>query len=171
MATLTVEPVNKSFLSNNKYQFVINRLPHVTFFVQTINLPNITLNSVQTPSPFAVLNEPGNILAYEPLTVGYIMDEDMRSWTEIYDWINALGNPTTQDKIGNLTYEPGKENSTVSDATLLVKSNANNPIIRFNFKDLFPTELGGVQFTNIESQDFLTSTITFLFNYYTIDRL
>lgn len=167
----SVEPTNKSFLSNNKYEFVITRLPHVAFFVQSINLPAITLSSVQTPSPFTTLNKPGNILTYEPLTINYIVDEEMRSWTEIYDWVNALGNPTTQNKLGNLTYTPGQENSVTSDATLLVKSNANNPLLEFRFKDIFPTELTGVQFTSVETQEFLTSSITFGYNYYTVTRL
>jgi hypothetical protein len=129
------------------------------------------LNGVQTPSPFVTLNRPSNTLAFEPLTVNYIVDEEMRSWTEIYDWVTALGNPTSTDKIGNLTLQPGLENSVTSDATLLVKSNSNNPIMQFTFKDMFPTELTGVQLTSIETQEFLTSSITFLYNYYTVTRL
>lgn len=167
----SVEPKNKSFLSNNKYEFVITRLPHVTFFVQSINLPAITLNSVQVPSPFTTINRPGNILVYEPLTINYIVDEEMRSWSEIYDWVNALGNPTTKNKLGDLTFAPGKNNSVTSDATLLVKSNANNPLLEFRFKDVFPTELTGVQFTSTETQEFLTSSITFAYTFYTATKL
>lgn len=164
------QPINKSFLSNNKYEFVIQRLPNVVFFVQSINLPNITLASTQTQSPFVQINTPGGILTFEQLTINYIVDEDMNSWREIYNWITALGNPTSKNKIGNLEFSPGKLNHITSNASLLVKSNSNNSNLKFTFNDLFPIELGGVQFSSIETQEFLTSSITFLYDYYTLDN-
>ena len=35
MAEFSFEPTNKSFLSNNKYEFVIKRMPNLTFFIQS----------------------------------------------------------------------------------------------------------------------------------------
>lgn len=160
--------INKSFLSNNKYELLFDRLPNTTFFLQSINLPSITLNSVATQSPYVQVNTPGNILAFEQLSVTYIVDEDMQAWKDIYSWITAMGNPTSQNKLGNLTTEPGKSNSTISNAVLLVKSNSNNVNLKFSFKNIFPTELGSLQFTSTESQEFLTSTATFLYDYYEI---
>jgi hypothetical protein len=162
------QSINKSFLSNNKYEFVIERLPNVVFFVQSINLPTITLASTPTQTPFVQINTPGGILTFEQLTVNYIVDEDMASWREIYNWITALGNPTSKDKLGNLALAPGRSNNIVSDASLLVKTNSNNPNLIFSFKNLFPIELGGIQFSSIENQEFLTSSITFLYDYYTL---
>ena len=160
--------INKSFLSNNKYEFVIERLPNVVFFVQSINLPTITLATTPTQTPFVQINTPGGILTFEQLTVNYIVDEDMASWREIYNWITALGNPTSKNKLGNLALAPGRSNNIVSDASLLVKTNSNNPNLTFSFKNLFPIELGGIQFSSIENQEFLTSSITFLYDYYTL---
>ena len=79
-----------------------------------------------------------------------------------------MGNPTSQNKLGNLTTDIGKSNSTVSDALLLVKSNSNNVNLKFSFKNIFPIELGSLQFTSTESQEFLTSSATFLYDYYTL---
>jgi hypothetical protein len=167
----TVEPTNKSFLSNNKFEFVINRLPNVRFFIQSINLPSVGLLNTQVPNPYVTAQIPGNQLTFEGLTITYMMDENMAGWQEIYNWITNLGNPQGLDKLGTLTKVPGKTNSVTSDASLLIKTNANNPSIRIEFKDLFPSELGGVQFSSTESQDFLTSTISFLYDHYTVTRL
>lgn len=167
----SVEPTNKSFLSNNKFEFVINRLPNVRFFVQSLNLPSISLLNTQVPNPYVTAQIPGNQLSFEQLTITYMMDESMGGWQEIYDWITNLGNPEGLDKLGTLTQVPGRKNSVTSDASLLIKTNANNPAIRIEFKDLFPGELGGVQFSSTDTQEFLTSTITFLYDYYTVTRL
>jgi len=171
MATYNQTPTNKSFLSNNKYEFVIDRLPHVTFFIQSVVIPDVSLVGTQVPSPYVSVPIPGNILNYGELQVTYIMDEDMRAWREIYDWMYNLGNPESKNKIGDLTQTLGRRNSVTSDASLLVKSNANNPRVKFTFKDMFPTTLGGVTLSSAEGQEFITSTISFLYSHYTVDSI
>jgi hypothetical protein len=171
MATYNQTPTNKSFLSNNKYEFVIDRLPHVTFFIQSVVIPDVSLVGTQVPSPYVSVPIPGNILNYGELQVTYIMDEDMRAWREIYDWMYNLGNPESKNKIGDLTQTLGRRNSVTSDASLLVKSNANNPRVKFTFKDMFPTTLGGVTLSSAEGQEFITSTISFLYSHYNVDSI
>jgi len=171
MATYNQTPTNKSFLSNNKYEFVIDRLPHVTFFIQSVVIPDVSLVGTQVSSPYVSVPIPGNILNYGELQVTYIMDEDMRAWREIYDWMYNLGNPESKNKIGDLTQTLGRRNSVTSDASLLVKSNANNPRVKFTFKDMFPTTLGGVTLSSAEGQEFITSTISFLYSHYTVDSI
>lgn len=162
---------NKSFLPNNKYEFVIRRLPNVVFFLQGINIPNISLGTTTTTTPFIQIPKPSNTMTFEPLTINYVIDENMESWFEIYNWMINLGNPESLNKIGNLTTEVGRRNSVTSDATLLIKTNSNNSNIKLTFHDMFPTELAGVQLTSTEGQDFLTSTVTFSYTYYTAEKI
>jgi hypothetical protein len=169
--SLDTTSINKSFLSNNKYELIFDRLPNTTFFLQSVNLPSITLNSVITQTPFVQVNTPGNILTFEQLSITYIVDENMQAWRDIYTWITQMGNPTSHDKLGDLTTALGRSNSMVSDAVLLVKSNSNNPNLKFSFKNIFPTELGSLQFTSTETQEFLTTTGTFFYDYYTLDTV
>lgn len=168
---MTPNPTNKSFLANNKYEFVIERLPNLVFFLQSVNVPDITLGSIVTSSPYAQIPRPSNLLSFGDLNLNYVVDENMESWFEIYNWIVNLGNPTSLDKLGKLTKVPGKKNSVMSDATLIVKSNANNPNIVFKFYDIFPTTLSGVQLTSSEGQEFLTSSITFTYTYYEASKI
>lgn len=163
---MTPNPTNKSFLSNNKYQFVIERLPNLVFFLQSITLPSISLGTVVTANPMVQLVTPSNLLSFGTLSINYVLDENMQSWFEIYNWMVNLGNPESTNKIGNLTDIPGNKNSITSDASLLVKTNSNNANIKFTFFDIFPTDLGEVTFISTEGQDFLTSTITFSYTHY-----
>ena len=167
MAEFSFEPINKSFLSDNKFEFHIKRLPNLTYFVQGINLPGITLLNTTINNPFVATPIPGNQLTFGQLTAAIIVDENLEGWTEIYEWITQLGNPETRDKLGNLTKIPGRNNSITSDATLIIKTNANNPNKIITFTDLFPVEIGEISFTSIgNSQEFTTTSVTFGYTYY-----
>ena len=166
MATLTTIPANRSFLSNNKFDFVLKRIPNFTFLVQSVNLPGLSLLSTSINTPFSAVSIPGNQITFSSLTLSFIVDEDMQSWLELYNWIVQLSNPKGYNKVGTLTGKPGSVTSTTSDATLFIKSNANNSNLRFDFVDVYPTELGEMNFTTTDNQEFVTSTVTFNYGYY-----
>jgi len=171
MATLSTVPTNKSFLSNNKFEFVLGRIPNFTFFVQGVNLPGMSLQSSSINTPFSAVSIPGNQITFGTLSLSFIVDEDMQSWYELYNWIIQLGNPKGYNKVGTLTGQPGSVTSTTSDATLILKSNANNPNFQFNFFDVYPTELGDMSFTTTDNQEFVTSTATFNYGFYEAVRI
>jgi hypothetical protein len=172
MSTLPIVPFNKSFLSNNKFDFVLKRIPNFTFLVQGVNLPGLTLQSSSINTPFSAVSIPGNQITFGSLSLTFMVDEDMQAWYELYDWIIQLGNPKGYNKIGNLTREPGFITSTTSDATLYVKTNSNNPNFKFNFIDVYPTELGEMNFTSSDNgQEFITASATFNYGYYEAIRI
>ena len=82
-----------------------------------------------------------------------------------------LGNPEELNKIGNLTGVPGALNNIVSDANLIIKTNSNNPNWRVRFHDLFPTDIGEINFSTIDTQEFITSSATFAYTYYELERI
>ena len=164
--TLPIVPFNRSFLSNNKFDFVLKRIPNFTFLVQGVNLPGLTLQSGSINTPFSAVSIPGNQITFGSLSLTFMVDEDMQSWYELYNWIVQLGNPKGYNKVGTLTGKPGSVTSTTSDATLYVKTNSNNPNFQFNFIDVYPTELGEMSFATTDNQEFITSTATFNYGYY-----
>jgi len=166
MATLSTTPVNRSFLSNNKFDFILRRIPNFTYFVQAVNLPSLSLQSTTINTPFSALSVPGNQINFGTLTLTFIVDEDMQSWYEIYNWIFKLGNPKGYDKRGGLQDNDELINSVTSDATLFIKTNANNPNFKIEFFGVYPTDLGDMQFSSVDNQEFITSTVTFNYTYY-----
>jgi hypothetical protein len=166
MATLTTLPANRSFLSNNKFDFVLRRIPNFTYFVQAVNLPSLSLQSTTVNTPFSALSVPGNQISFGTLSLTFIVDEDMQSWYELYSWIFKLGNPKGFDKRGGLKDKDNLIDSVTSDATLFIKTNANNPNFKIEFYGAYPTELGDMQFSSVDNQEFITSTATFNYTYY-----
>ncbi len=166
MATLTTTPANRSFLSNNKFDFILRRIPNFTYFVQAVNLPSLSLQSTTVNTPFSALSVPGNQISFGTLSLTFIVDEDMQSWYELYSWIFKLGNPKGFDKRGGLKDDDELLDSVTSDATLFIKTNANNPNFKIDFYGIYPSELGDMQFSAVDNQDFITSTATFNYTYY-----
>jgi hypothetical protein len=166
MATLTTTPANRSFLSNNKFDFVLRRIPNFTYFVQAVNLPSMSLQSTTINTPFSALSVPGNQISFGTLTLTFMVDEDMQSWYELYNWIFKLGNPKGYDKRGGLQDNDELLDSVTSDATLFIKTNSNNPNFKIDFYGAYPTELGDMQFSAVDNQEFITSTVTFNYTYY-----
>ena len=170
MTTIRTTPVNKSFLSNNKFDFVLDRIPNFTFVVQSVNLPSLALQSTTVNTPFVQLSIPGNQLSFGQMTLSFIIDEDMQSWYEIYNWMFQLGNPKSFNKRGTLTGESGTNTHVTSDGTLFIKTNSNNMNWKATFYEMYPNDLGDITFSTTETQDFLTSTVTFNYTYYKITR-
>jgi len=134
-------------------------------------LPSIALQSTTINTPFAQISIPGNLLTFGQLTLGFVVDEDLQSWFELYSWMYSLGNPTTLDKRSGLTDDPGKMNSITSDGTLFIKTNSNNISWKVNFYEMYPNDLGDITFSTTETQEFITSTITFNYTYYELVKV
>lgn len=167
MPTYPVPPTSRSFLSNNKFEFVLNRIPNLTFYVQGINLPGITLTSTIVTSPTTALSIPGNIISFSEIQLSFIVDEDMQSWYEIYDWMWQLGNPEGFDKRGTLDGPVGSSTDIFCDGSLVIKTNSNNPNKKITFHHMYPTDLAELTFTTVDTgQDFITSGATFAYSYY-----
>ena len=171
MSTYETIPVNKSFLSNNKFEFVLNRIPNFTFLVQSVNLPALTLSPVTVQTPAVPIQIPGNIMTFSQISLTFMVDEEMQSWYELYNWMIQLANPESNNKCGTLIGDPGSNQHITSDATLLIKTNSNNPNWKVSFVDVFPTDLGELTFSAIDSQDFLSSSVTFSYTYYTLSEV
>ena len=100
MAFSNVE--NRNFQSPVKFNFVVDRLKDFDFYVQGINLPDISLPFLESGTPFATLKVPGNKLRFTDLVVSFKVSEGMYNWYEIFSWLQAMGFPENQKQFGDL---------------------------------------------------------------------
>lgn len=157
--------IKPNYLSPIEYRFAIKRLPHVSFFVQGANLPGLSTGTTTLPTPFRDLPLHGDKLDFDDLSIDVAMDENMQSFIEVRNWIVGLTKPQSFYQYANLLEGDGL----YSDATLIILNSSKNPNIEVTFKDIFPTNLGSVQFdTRATSVDVPVSTMTFKFGDYDI---
>jgi hypothetical protein len=182
MTALTRNPVNTDFLQSHKFQMIFDRMPTVTYFCQSANLPGISLTEVQRFTPFIDVFHPGEKAIYDTFNVQFLVNEDMSSWLEIHNWIRGATFPTDFKEYRDLarTTKSGYDQSLANnkrpavytDGTLTIFSNKNNPRLRVKFHDMFPTYLGSIAFNvgdNAEST--ITCDVSFRFTWYDIEIL
>ena len=170
MSALQNQPINTSFLSPIGFKFQLNNFPEVNYFCQSATLPGISISSIDVPTPLKTIAMAGDEVSFEELSIKFIVDENMKNWLSIYDWIIGLGFPT---KEGQEKYKKLTENSELTtDATLTVLTSNMNPQINFKFKECFPLGLSSIAFdsggTDIE---YVTADVSFRYDVYTVENL
>jgi hypothetical protein len=163
MAALENTPTNPNFLSPLNFKFSIKRAPHVNFFVQKINLPSISLPTIDTPTPFVKIPQPGEHLDYADLTLSFRVDENLQNYLEIHNWIRALGKPKDFSEYRALSQNPNYTGDGLrSDLTLMILSSAKNPNYEIVFTDAYPYDISELSFDTTKSDvEFIEATATF----------
>ena len=170
MSALQGQPINTSFLSPIGFRFQLNNFPDVNYFCQAATLPGISIGTIPVPTPLKQIELSGDEVSFEELSIRFVVDENMKNWLAIYDWIIGLGFPTPEGqakykKLATLT-------ELTTDATLTVLTSNMNPQINFKFNECFPLSLSSIAFdsggTDIE---YVTADVSFRYDVYTVENL
>ena len=146
MTSLTDQPNNINPLADVQFRFDVAALPNTSFFIQTVNLPGITLEGATIATPqLQNFSRHTGIVTYEALDITFMIDEYLKNWQEIYEWM-----------IG--------EESKYTTAVLTILSSSMNPTMEIHFKEIFPTSLSAVAFDSTTT-DPVYQTVTISFNY------
>lgn len=175
MAQLLAPPQNTNFLQTTKFILTFPRINNTQYFCQQVNMPGVSLTELPQNNPFIDLYKPGNKMAYENFNITFIVDEELRSWMELHDWIKGITFPNEFDQYQGLkNLHPVAKDSPApqyADGQLTILSSLNNPRIRLDFIDMFPTTLSSIIFSSTDDK---TTTITadcsFRFSYFNVTR-
>lgn len=170
MTALDNLPENPNFLSPLGFRFQIKKCPTVNFFVQSVNIPSMELINVDASNPFVKIPYGGEHISFGDLNLTFKVDEDLKNYMEIYNWIKGIGFPDKFNQYKTLKDKPVMSGEGLtSDISLLVLSSSRNPTYDIVYRDAFPVSLSQVEF-NTTSQDvnYLTATTTFRYLSYEI---
>jgi hypothetical protein len=149
---------NRNFLSPVGFKFSIEKMRGVDFFCQAANVPGITMEKVDQPTRFNRMPHPGDELYYEDLSIRFLVDENMKNFYQVHDWMRTIATPKSskeftykRDQIEsqNKSTRPGADvanNQWRSDCSLFILSNNYQPVSEFVFRDAFPIALTTLQF-------------------------
>lgn len=172
--------INKSILNKNNFRLLIDKVPTVEYYVQTVTIPGMQFTeAVQAAGVGIDVYFPGDKVSFETLSVKFLIDEDLENYKEIYNWINAIvpiADPTdyknytntVTSKIGQVSAVDSNLNQ-YSDITLVINTNKNIPNRYFRFYDCFPISLGGLELQSGGENEPVSCEVTFRFSYYNIN--
>ncbi len=164
---------NKNFLSPLGFKLLLKRAPGVEFFVQAVKLPGLSLSSIETFNPFVAIPYGGDHISFEELEVTFIVDEEMKSWLEIYSWIRDTGFPEKFEQYKNIAKKNRLEGEGLkSEIVLVILNSVMRPNIEITFHDSMPISLSGFTMNTVDnSVKYFTSTARFRYTYFTLNRV
>jgi len=159
-------PETNNPLLINYFEFSLNRIPNIVYFCQAANLPGMKFGEVEQPTIFShPIKVPVGAVRFDPLVIGFKVDENLKNWLEIHNWMKDNSNYFETDMKNS--YE-----NQASDANLLITNSSYKPKIKVSFRRLFPIELSQIQFNTITSDAMeAIATATFTFTDYKIEYL
>lgn len=174
VGALNTQPDNTNYLSPIGFNFSIQKIPHANYFLQTANLPSVQLGDLETPSPFIAIPQIGDHLRYGDLFVTFKVDEDMKNYLELYNWMLQLGFPESFNQSKEIygTTEGKnkfKQNAAFSDATLTVTNSAMQPNLSVLYEDVYPVSLSDITFSTQEtSVNYIECQVSFRYRQFKI---
>lgn len=150
-----------NYLSPQSFIVSIDRLPHVEFFTQKVMIPDVSGSPQQTNTPLGLIYDSPSQLQYSDLDITFIIDEDMKNYLEILNWLEGMGSPNTQDQYAKLE---ASDEGIQSDITIVINNNHKNPNLHFKFKDCFPVNISSISL-DVTSADTIYSEATATFRY------
>jgi hypothetical protein len=165
------EITNFSLLNGANFRFNITRASYLSFFTQTVALPTIYMRETENDNPFSTIYHPGDHIEYEPLSVTFIVDENLSGYLEIYNWMKGLGFPDSFEEYSELVAagdfdSPWK--GLAEDIVVTTMTGARGLNLNFAFKDAFPISLTAPTLTTTEP-GVKTLTCVATFRYSTFD--
>jgi len=185
---MTEQIKNRNFASPLRFDFSIDRLKNVDFFVQAANVPGITLPATSNAqgTPFNNIPWQGDRLSWGELVVDFKVDEDIKNWTDIFNWMKGIGFPENFVQYSDLKKGIDKDidggtrkllppatkiGQIYGQALLVVRNSQNNVVLEIAYQDVYPTSLSELKFdTRDENVIELTCTAIFKYDLYRITR-
>ena len=172
---------NRNFLSPIGFKFAVNKLRGVDFFCQSASIPAISMGAWKQGTRVNVVHQPGDELYYEPLYLKFLVDENMKNYYQVHDWIREIVTPYSarefgydrgtlksinkEDRAKNV-YKYGN-NDWLSDASLYILSSNYRPVAEFVFRDCFPLSLTTLNFdASVPDVNYFTAEVTLRYNYF-----
>ena len=165
---------NKNYLSPIGFVFLLDKAPKTSFLCQKAVIPDMALGTANVPTRGMVsIPMDGNVV-YGELTLQFIVDEDLKNYLELHNWIRALGQPAYmgermewREQYNSKTWDG--QDPKFSDGTLQVLNNNNRLNFNVVFEDMFPTQLSTLDFdVTGGDQEYFTASATFNYTFYEI---
>ena len=158
-----------SYLAPTGFKIAIDRenFPNLQFFAQQVQHPSMDINaSEQGYRRIGTVVTPGDTISFGTLTMDILMDENMRVYEEMYDWIKRLVETNHRQNTGRLYTQNSDSLASYCDITVSVLSSHNNILRSFKYVNALPISLGDIAFASTQEGEYITFPASFRFDYF-----
>jgi len=122
--------VQTNILKNYQFKFDIDMFPNVTYHVRDCQLPSVSTDQPVFATPHRDLILPGSKIIFDPLTITFLVDDDLKNYKEVYYWLLKIA------------FDKASFKSLRSDAVLHILNGDLTPKTSIKFINCAPNLLG-----------------------------
>jgi hypothetical protein len=148
--------LNYNLATNTNFKVEIAGVPEFNYFVQSVNLPGISMGGVEVDYVNNQVFMPSDRIDYDPLVFTYVLSEDWGNYRFLHQWMRD---------IRSVDYPPKH----FRDVTLHILNNNKLENLKIVFYNCFPTFLSEINLESAVSDTTpLVSTATIRYQYFDI---
>ncbi len=163
---------NRNFLAPVGFKFTLAKYPKVSFFSNSARIPELSLGTAVQPSYLKDIDIPGEKLTYGDLTIRFLIDENMKNYMAMHNWLKGIGFPETPQQFKDQTTDKDglrDEKEVFSDGSLHILNSNFKDVAIVKFNDLFPVGLTSLEFDATETDiNYFTAEATMRYTVYNI---
>ena len=190
------EPVVYDYAQSNQFKVYLPIFPLTEWFVVNCNIPGVTMGQGVVATPLTDVPFIGDKLTYDQFSMTFLVDEKMKNFIELHDWLINMAAPQknsqfmaqTSDYVldagqrtkfytdieGVSTQVTGNtsDRELYCDIQIFILSSKNNPVTKFTLQNAFPVSLSALDYSSQDSDtNYVQCNVSFAFPFYTIESL
>ena len=185
------QPTVFDYSQQSQFKVFLPLFPTTEWFVVRANVPGVSLGQAVQTTPMIDMPIIGDKLTYDDFYVTFLVDEELKNYTEMHDWLINCAAPQKrsqfrgkerpagipkrpQTEIMDLILGNVKESDRdlYSNLDLFIMSSKNNPVVKIQMVEAFPISLTNIEYSHQESDvTYAECTATFAFSYFTISAI
>ena len=163
---------NRNFLSPVGFKFTLAKYPKISFFSNSARIPELSLGTAIQPSYLKDIDVPGEKLTYGDLTIRFLVDENMKNYMAVHNWLKGIGFPETPQQFKDQTTDEDglrDEKEVFNDGSLHILNSNFQDVAIVKFNDLFPVALTSLEFDATETDiNYFTAEVVMRYTVYSI---
>ena len=190
---LSRQPAVFDYSQINQFKVYLPLFPITEWFVTRANIPGVSLGQAVQATPFTDMPVVGDKLTYDDFYFTFIVDEQLKNYQEMHNWLVNIGFPASGSQFKGQARPDGTsrakhqviDRSTgagtivdmvdrilYSDIEMFILSSKNNPVVKIQMFESFPTSLTAIEYSSGEGDtSYAECTCTFAYSYFTIEAL
>ena len=149
--------VERNLLPVSDFRIVFGETAELTnlhVYAVSITLPSVSLPDVSTPYRHEPGFVPGNRMAYDPLNIRFMCDENMEIYKDLFNWMRN----------NTLDHYNSDQLLSVADIRMHILSSHSNMTREIHFMEAFPTSIGSIEF-NLQTTEITYASFDATFRY------
>ena len=185
------QPTVFDYSQQSQFKVFLPLFPTTEWFVVRANIPGVSLGQAVQTTPMIDIPIIGDKLTYDDFYVTFLVDEELKNYTEMHDWLINCAAPEKRSQFQGKARPDGipqrpqteimdlllgnvkqSDRDLYSNLDLFIMSSKNNPVVKIQMVEAFPISLTNIEYSHQESDvTYAECTATFAFSYFTISAI